>query len=309
MKADHVLLVGFGGPSRSEEIGPFLQEVTRGTRIPEERLGEVESHYRQIGGTSPYPAAVASVANRLRESLMSKGVELPVFVGMRNWHPFLKDVLNEIKTQGKRRGIAMVLAPHRSEASFGRYLKSVEEAKKACSMDGVGYECEYVPSWHEHPDFIEAQAAQIRKVYVQETFLVFTAHSIPVEVAKKSRYEEEFRMSSALVAKALGHSGWDVAYQSRSGRPTEAWLEPGVHDLLQKLSKQGEKTVTFVPIGFVCDNAEILYDLDIEAKEEAQRLGLRYLRAPTVADHPQFIRLLTELCLAQVGAKQRQGIA
>ena len=281
MKFDHILLIGFGGPERPEEVRPFLEQVTRGTRIPEARIREVERHYEQIGGRSPYNDQARLVAGKLGTQ-----IKLPLFLGMRNWPPFLKDVIPEIKAKGLKNGIGIVLAPHRSEASFGRYVRSVEEIKAGTY--------EYLEPWHNHPLFIKAQAERISEIGVKGTIL-FTAHSIPVSMAEQSSYAQEFEESSRLIAGELNGADWTTGYQSRSGRPADPWLGPDVASRMEEIAKRGGRTVVVVPVGFVCDNAEILYDLDIQAREAARKSGLEYRRAGTVSDHPDFIEMLAEL--------------
>lgn len=314
MQFDHVLLIGFGGPTRPDEVEPFLREVTRGRNIPESRLEEVLHHYEAIGGSSPYHESVFRFAERLEENLKENGLSLPVFVGMRNWHPFLKETISEIERQGRRRGFGLVLAPQRSEASFDRYLRSVEEARQTVSASSMAYE--YPLPWYDHPLFIHAQADEVRKLLNslnpaerRATHLLFSAHSIPCEMAHESRYEEEVKTSSFLVAEALNHPKWSVAYQSRSGSPLEPWLEPDVRSVLPQLQEKGEKIALLIPIGFLCENAEILFDLDVGARGEAEKVGIKYLRAATVLDHPQMASLFTELIKEGLARASFQGFS
>lgn len=300
MKLDHILLVGFGGPTRPEEVEAFLQRVTRGTQIPQTRLKEVLHHYEEIGGSSPYNGHAFEILNRLKQRLASGGISIPVFLGMRNWHPFLRDTLVEIKTRNLKKGLGIVLAPQRSDASFERYLRDVEETK--ASVGAVHVDYQYLKPWHNHPRFIGAQAEEVQRLLDpmsaferERTFLLFSAHSIPLEMAQKCRYAEEVAESSALVSEKLGHKKWKVAYQSRSGSPTQPWLEPDVLSRLREIKNQGAETALVVPIGFICGNAEILYDLDVEAQGEAERMGIRYLRSPVVQDHPKLIEMFAQL--------------
>lgn len=292
-RADHALLIGFGGPEKPAEVRPFLERLTRGTRIPEDRLREVESHYRVTGGFSPYNAHARRLFEKLQEQL-----EAPLFLGMRNWQPFLADTLRGITDRGLRSGLAVVLAPHRSEASFGRYLKSLETA-----VQETGGQVEYkiLPPWYEHPGFIGAQAERIRPLWGDGAGrrLLFTAHSIPLEMAKASSYAAEIEASGRAVAQTVGTKRWSVAYQSRSGPPGQPWLEPDVLSEIRRLKTDGVSAVVVVPIGFLFDHTEVLYDLDVEAKHAAEREGLIFLRAPTVMDHPQFVRMLAELIKEQ----------
>ncbi|HLD49792.1 MAG TPA: ferrochelatase, partial [bacterium] len=292
MNFDHLLVIGFGAPEKQEDVSEFLRIVTRGVPVPEERLREVARHYEAIGGGSPYNRHTGRLIEAMKKELSDRAISLPVFTGMRNWHPFLKDTLGEIKKKGFRKGIGIVLAPHRSEASWDKYLRTVEEAKKE---SGAAMEYEYLRVWHDHPGFIDAQADQVKKVYEPMAHLLFSAHSIPVEMAKNSKYAEEIKISSQLVARKLNHKEWSVAYQSRSGRLDQPWLGPDVNSRIRELTAAGTKTVLTVPIGFLCDNAEVLFDLDIEAREEAEKAGVRYLRASTVMDHPSFAGMLAEL--------------
>lgn len=300
MKFDHVLIIGFGGPTKLAEVRPFIQEVTRGLNVPAERLEEVYHHYEVIGGGSPYNQHAQRIKQRLEENLRAGGLKLPVFIGMKNWHPFLKETMREINRKGLGKGIGLILAPQRSDASFDKYLRGVEEAKQEASAEMIEYD--YLRPWHDHSFFIEAQADEARKVLaklnpkeLESAYLVFSAHSIPVSMAQKSRYAEEVVESSRLVAKRLNCSKWEVTYQSRSGSPRDHWLEPDALSSIRQIVNKGAKTLVFIPIGFVCENVEILYDLDVEVDREAPKLGFRYLRAGTVMDHPKFVTMLSDL--------------
>ena len=296
MGIDHVLLIGFGGPTKPEEIQPFLEEVTRGLPIPPARIQEVAHHYEVVGGRSPYHEHTQRLFTRLQERLRAAGVGLPMFLGMRNWHPFLRDVMGEIKRQGLTRGVGVILAPHRSDASYEKYIRNVEDAKVHVAAPDIHYE--YLPPWHDHPLFIEAQAAQVKHALESAppgAHLLFSAHSIPVEMAQRCRYGEEFRASSEAVAKALGWTKWSLKYQSRSGNPRQTWLEPDVASAIRALKQQGEHHVIVVPIGFLCDHVEVLFDLDIVAKQAAQDAGIGFSRASTVMDHPKFVEMVAQL--------------
>ncbi len=308
MKLDHLLLIGFGGPRKPDEIGPFIRQVTQGLTIPEPRLKEVEHHYQAIGGSSPYNEHALAFAREVAEGLKGNGSPLPTFLGMRCWHPFLKEVLSEIKLEGFKNGLGIVLAPHRSEASFDRYVRAVQTAQKEAAAEELHYD--YLEPWHGHPLFIEAEAEQICKIYNrlplserESTHLLFSAHSIPLEMARRCRYAEEVRESSSLVAERLGHPEWSLAFQSRSGHPREAWLEPDVRSVIREFGGRGVKRLLVIPIGFLSENAEVLYDLDHEARVEAERMGMRYLRAETVMKHPKFAAMMTELIQEKLNAQ------
>ena len=299
-RIDHVLLIGFGGPTKPEEIQPFLEVVTQGARIPPQRLREVARHYEATGGFSPYNRHAARLSEKLQQALHAAGLNLPVFLGMRNWRPFLSEVLAQIKGKGLRHGIGIVLAPHRCEAGFNRYVRSLEQARAEVSGADLFYEL--LGPWYDHFLFLEAQADQARRFWrpmssmeKAATHLLFTAHSIPVEMAGRSRYEEEIRTSSHGVAQLLACSNWSIAFQSRSGPPTQPWLEPEARAVIPSLKGKGIRNLLVVPIGFLFDHTEVLYDLDVDLKETALASGLSYRRASTVMDHPQFVEMLTEL--------------
>ena len=295
MKFDHILLIGFGAPEKPEEIKPYLDKFAENLRIPAERLKEVERHYRAIGGCSPYNAEVLGFAGRLKKLLPSRHVELPVFLGMRNWNPFLDETMRQIRARGLKKGLGIILAPHRSKASFENYVESVEKAKEAADFRDARYE--YLGPWFDDARFIESQREKTTQC-VQNGFrdahVLFSAHSIPLSMANASRYAEEVTESSRAVAAALGLKKWSVVYHSKSGG-REEWLGPGILETLKKLAASGEKKVFFIPIGFLCENAEILYDLDIDAKKEAENLGIGYARAATVIDHPKITEMFADL--------------
>ncbi|HEX9780497.1 MAG TPA: ferrochelatase [bacterium] len=304
---DHVLAVGFGGPTGPEEIAPFLAQVARGARIPEARLAEVAHHYGIVGGCSRYNAETLELIDRLRDALRARGAALPVYVGMRNWHPFLGETLGEINAAGLSRGLGLVLAPHRCEASFERYLDDVDRAKAQAGAERVRYA--FLPGWHAHPDFIAAQADLMARhaggrdgISEAGTALVFSAHAIPVSMPGCARYVEDVASTARACAAAVGASRWQVAYQSRSGNPREPWLEPDVETVLRRMPSEGIRRAVVVPIGFLCENVEVLFDLDIEASGAAREIGLEWVRVPTVRAHPAFVGMLAGLVADSAGA-------
>jgi ferrochelatase len=306
MPADAVLLIAFGGPTRPEEIRPFLANVAQGRRIPPERLEEVAHHYELIGGRSPLNELTFRQAEKLDAALRAAGTPLPVYVGMRNWMPYIADTLGRMAAAGVRRAVGVILSPHASEASRERYTERVEEARAA--LGACAPEVHYVASWHVHPLFVTAVADAVVAGLVtmpaaqrRAVPLVFTAHSIPAAMAARAPYVAEITATARAVAERLGHPRWQVAYQSRSGSPREPWLEPDVNEVLRALAAEGVPGVVVVPVGFVCDHVEVLYDLDVEARATAHTLGLRFVRPSTVNDHPLFIRMLTEV--VQDGAR------
>ncbi len=297
---DSVLLIGFGGPARPEDIRPFLDNVTRGRRIPPERVEEVARHYERIGGRSPLNELTQKQADGLRALLDREGITLPVFVGMRNWHPYLSEALLEMAEKDCRRALAIILSSLRTEASWERYQENVVEARAGVGSDAP--EVVYAPPWFDHPRFIEAVAdrAQVAlgsapAVRRPDTMLVFTAHSVPVTMAESSAYVQQLTVASRLVAERLRHGRWMIAYQSRSGGPLEPWLEPDIGEVIRELAREGAQDLAVVPIGFVVDHVEVLYDLDIEARKIAEGVGIRLHRARAVNEHPAFIAMLADL--------------
>jgi protoporphyrin/coproporphyrin ferrochelatase len=292
-----VILIGFGGPRSAAEIRPFLDRVTAGRPIPRERYEEVVHHYEAIGGRSPFNDITGRQAGAVRERLAHQRVKIPVVVGMRNTPPWLDDALGELALGGVRRALGFVLAAHRCEASFDRYLRNVEEARER--VGPAAPVVDYVSEWHAHPLFIEAAAdrvadalARLEPAAPDRARLIFSAHSIPAAMAAASPYVEQLRESARLIAERVGMREWTLAFQSRSGSPRDPWLEPDVCDVLRGLKGQA---AVVAPIGFICDHVEVLYDLDVEAARVAREAGVTLVRAATVGEHPRFIEMIAEL--------------
>ena len=292
-----VLLIGFGGPTSPDEVRPFLESVLQGTKIPQARFDEVLKHYEAVGAISPYNAATFKQKQALERWLEDQGLNLPVFVGFRHSNPSFKDVFLSLKEKKIERVIGFVLSPLRSYASFDKYLARVEEGKKEAGASSIAVS--YADVFHNDPLFIETQAARVGEVLDRlskeersKVFLLFSAHSIPEEMSRESGYAEQFIEIVALVSKRLGIKNGGFAYQSRSGDARDPWLSPDIKEAIAAMDRVKFQTVVLVPAGFSSENAEILYDLDIEARQKAESLGLRYLRAATAADHPKFIEMM-----------------
>jgi protoporphyrin/coproporphyrin ferrochelatase len=301
-KCDAALMIGFGGPTRADEVRPFLDNVLRGRPIPRERYEEVVHHYDLLGGRSPYNDLTLRQASSLREELTKRGASVPVAVGMRNWNPYIADSMRVLADAGARRVLGFIMAAHRSEASFERYQATVNDAR--ASMGEGAPEVVYPETWHDHPLFIAAVASCAREAYARfdppeqsRARLIFTAHSIPLAMANAGPYVEQLAQSARMVAAELAIDTWQFAYQSRSGGPRDAWLEPDIKETLRNLDA---RAAVVVPIGFLCDHVEVLYDLDIEAAQIAREAGIRMERAPTVGDHPLFIAMMASIVAAHV---------
>src|SRR5579863_9293803 len=301
-KCDSVLMVGFGGPTRAEEVRPFLDNVLRGRPVPRERYEAVVHHYELLGGKSPYNELTMRQADALRVELGRKNIDAPVAVGMRNWNPYVADSMRSLAQNGARRVLAFILAAHRCEASWERYQQTVHDAQAALGESAP--QVVYPEPWHDHPLFIKAVASRTREALNRldatarrDARLIFTAHSIPVAMAEAGRYVEQLTESARMVAADLGIDAWQFAYQSRSGSPRERWLEPDINETLRNL---GGDVAVIVPIGFLCDHVEVLYDLDIEAAQIAREMKIRIERAPTVGDHPLFIEMMASIIRGHV---------
>ncbi|HWP57202.1 MAG TPA: ferrochelatase [Candidatus Acidoferrales bacterium] len=302
---DAVLVLAFGGPQRPEEIRPFLGRVLEGARVPAARLEEVARHYEALGGRSPLNELTGRQAAALENSLGQKGYRLPVYVGMRFSAPFIRDALARMAADGVTSALAVILSSHQSEASWERYQRAVAGAQS--ELEGRAPRVEYCPGWHAEPLFIsawkeliEAEFQKLSPARRATARLVFTAHSIPLAMAERSPYVEQIRETAALIARRLGHARWTVAYQSRSGDPRQAWLEPDILSVLSEQARAGATEVVVAPIGFVSDHVEVLYDLDVEARKAATDLGICFYRARCPNDHPLFIRMLAELVVNRI---------
>ena len=297
---DAVLLIAFGGPTVPEDIRPFLARVTRGIPIPPERLEEVAHHYEAVGGKSPLNEITFRQAKALQKILNAQGATLPVYVGLRNSSPYFTETLAQMARDGVRRALGFILSSHRTEASWERYQKNIADARVELGDNTPSID--YCDGWHDHPLFvqtwaelIEAAFAKIDSAQRKSTQLIFTAHSLPVIMAARSPYVEQVEASARMIAEKLNHHRWTLAYQSRSGNPTEPWLKPDIGAAIRQLAEKGVREVIIAPIGFVCDHVEVLYDLDIQAKKNANDLGVNLVRASCPNDHLTFIRMMADV--------------
>lgn len=295
-----ILLIAFGGPSSPDEIRPFLARVTQGIPVPPERLEEVAHHYEAVGGKSPLNEITFRQAKALEKLLAVQSSGLPIYVGMRNASPFFTETLKRMASDGVRNALGFILSSHRSEASWERYQKNICDARAELGENAPAVD--YCAGWHDHPLFVQTWAELIDAAFVRisverrnSTPLLFTAHSLPVPMAARSPYVGQIETSARLTAERLDHRRWSLAYQSRSGKPSDPWLEPDLGAALRKLAAEGCREAVIAPIGFVCDHVEVLYDLDIEAKKFAADLGIDVIRADCPNDHPTFIRMIADV--------------
>lgn len=299
---DSVLVVSFGGPQGMDDIRPFLANVLRGRRVAPARVEEVAKHYEAFGGVSPITELTMRQARGLAVRLSREGLDLPVFVGMRNWKPFLTDTLCEMSAAGHRRAIGFITAAHRTYSSCGQYKQNVLDARKElCARGFADVDVTFTDDWHTHSGFVRANAERVMAArrelpttLREEAQLVFTAHSIPVSMASASRYCEALAESARAVSEAVGMTDYALVFQSRSGRPEDPWLAPDVNDHLRAEAARGRKAVVVCPIGFVCDHVEVLHDLDFEAMRTAREVGVTMVRARAVNDAAPFIDTMAD---------------
>jgi ferrochelatase len=298
-----VLVVAFGGPQGRADVRPFLANVLRGRRVAPERVDEVAHHYELFDGVSPLTELTLRQADLLRRRLAERGTPLRVYVGMRNWHPFLADTLAEMSSAGVRRAVGFLAAAQRSYSSCTQYRENVEAARATLREKGLAdVEVVYVGDWHTDPGFIDANAENVVEAFGRlpeplraRARLIFTAHSIPESMAARFPYERHLRETADAVAAAVrarlartdpvDHA---LVYQSRSGRPEDPWLGPDVCDYLREEAARGLAAAVLSPIGFLCDHIEVLYDLDVEAADVCRQVSMPMVRARAVNDHPRF---------------------
>ena len=280
-KYDALLVVSFGGPEKREDVIPFLENVLRGRNVPRERMLEVAEHYYHFDGRSPINDQNRALIDALRPV-----VNMPIYWGNRNWHPMLADTMRQMSDDGVKRAVAFVTSAFGSYSGCRQYIEDIERARGQLQIDKIR-------PFSEHPKFIEATTDRVRTALKElpRGQLVFTAHSVPVSMAESSPYVRELSRACAAVAQAVGRDTWKLAYQSRSGPPTQPWLEPDIRAYLREIRSD----VVIVPIGFLSDHMEVLYDLDTEARAVCEELGVKMVRAGTVGTHPAMIEMIAEM--------------
>jgi ferrochelatase len=281
-------------------------------------LLEVAEHYDHFGGVSPINSQVRELIDALGPELRRHGIRLPIFWGNRNWHPLLADTLREMSAAGVKRALAVVLAAYSSYSSCRQYREDIEKARDEAGPGAPAIDKTRV--FYNHPEFIAANSDRVREALARlspeersRVHLTFTAHSIPLSMARGSSYEMQLKETCRLVAGDLGvpTGRWSLVYQSRSGRPQDPWLEPDVLDHLRDLKGQGKTHVIIHPIGFLSDHMEVLYDLDEEARRRCEELGLVMIRSRTVGTHRGFMRMLRELIderVAEAAPDERRAL-
>jgi len=305
---DSLLLVSFGGPEKREDVIPFLENVLRGRPVPRERMLEVAEHYYHFGGRSPINRQNCELMRALEAEV---GGRLPVYWGNRNWHPFLADALREMAAHGRRRALAFITSAFSSYSGCRQYLEDVEKARADVGPDAPVVE--RLRAFYNHPLFIAAVGERVKAAFdlIPEerrriAHLVFTAHSIPVAMAETSDYVRQIEEAASLAAASLGRDDYHIVYQSRSGSPGQPWLGPDIVEALGTLG--GARDVVVMPIGFVSDHMEVLYDLDTEARAAAEGTGLNFVRAGTPGTHPAFVSMIVELIRERTDGWERRAV-
>jgi protoporphyrin/coproporphyrin ferrochelatase len=310
MNYDAILITSFGGPEGPADVMPFLENVLRGKNVPRERMLQVAEHYYRFGGKSPINERNRRLIAAIEAELVEHGPRLPVYWGNRNWHPLLADTMLQMKEDGVRRALAFVTSAYSSYSGCRQYRENIARAQEAAGPGAPVVD--KIRVFHNHPGFIEALVDRVQQALAKlpedrrdAAQLIYTAHSIPLAMAQGCRYEEQLQETGGLVAEELRHDNWRLVYQSRSGPASQPWLEPDILDYLREYKARADgSAVVIAPIGFVSDHMEILFDLDTQARELCDELGLQMVRAETVGTHPRFIRMIRELICERLDESQ-----
>jgi ferrochelatase len=310
MNYDAILVVSFGGPESRDDVIPFLETVLRGRNVPRERLLTVAEHYYHFGGKSPINQQTRELIAALEHELEARGPKLPVYWGNRNWHPLLPETLLQMKKDGVRRALGFVTSAYSSYSGCRQYRENITQAQREVGEGAP--EVDKLRVFFNHPEFIDATAERVQEALAavpsgvqqdaqQNVQVVYIAHSIPVSMAAGSDYVRQLEEVRRLVSQKLGVRNDALVYQSRSGAPGQPWLEPDILDHLRALKTQNlASAVVLAPIGFISDHMEILYDLDVEARQLCDSLPLPMTRAKTVGVHPKFVAMIRELIMERM---------
>ena len=310
---DAVLIVSFGGPEGPDDVMPFLDNVLAGLPVPPPVKARIAQRYHRFGGVSPINRHTREFIAALERELAASGPSLPVYWGNRNWHPMLGDTLARMAGDGVGRAIAYVTSTFSSYSGCRKYREDLYNAVKG--LDGAPH-IDKLRIGYNHPGFIAAVADRLREAFARlrsaraaapalsakPLALLFTAHSLPISMARNCDYREQLREACALSAEAAGAGAWELAYQSQNASYGEAWLGPDIGEALESVRAAGHADVVVAPIGFVCDHMEVVLDLDVEAAEKAAELGLNMVRAGTVGAHPAYVRMVRDLIVERMTA-------
>lgn len=306
---DAVLLVSFGGPEAVDQVMPFMENVTRGRNIPRERLEEVAEHYFARGGKSPINDQNRALKAAMEADFAAAGLDLPVYWGNRNWDPLLPDTLRHMVGDGIKRALCVVTSAYSSYSGCRQYREDLARARAEVGDDAP--ELDKVRVFYNHPGFLEPQTDLINDALAElgdevrnDAPIVFVTHSIPLTMSRHCDYEAQHLEACRLVMRQFPGRRWDLVYCSRSGPPSIPWTGPDVSDHLVSLHEEGARAAVVVPIGFVSDHMEVIHDLDVEARETAEELGMAFARAGTVGVDQRFVGMIRELVLERMGRAQ-----
>ncbi len=309
MAYDAILVLSFGGPEGMEDVMPFLDNVLRGKGVPEERKLEVAHHYELFGGVSPINAQNRELVRLVTEQLKHQGHEIPVLLANRNTPPYVPDVLATCKEQGYQKLLVYVTSGFSCYSGCRQYRENLMQAQGDMGEDAPQFD--KIRVFFNHPLFIEVVSdhvadaiKQLPEEHQSDARVVFTAHSIPMSMADTSKYTQQLSEAARLVAERLELSTFDLVYQSRSGPPQVPWLDPDICDHLDTLHQDGVPAVVVSPIGFVSDHMEVLFDLDLEARDHAAELGMPYVRASTPGNDPRMVEMIAELMLERIEQRE-----
>jgi protoporphyrin/coproporphyrin ferrochelatase len=321
---DALLLLSFGGPDRPEDVVPFLENVTRGRGIPRERLEAVGEHYFLFGGKSPINDLNRTLLDEIRADLAAHGIDLPVYWGNRNWDPFLADTVAQMKADGVTRVACFATSAYSSYSSCRQYRENLAAASEEGGALGEGPVLDKIRLYFNHPGFLEPVVDAVVVATGStpepgaEARLVFVTHSIPDTMnagsgpmggAYLAQHLDAASYVVRRVAEVTGRThGWDLVFCSRSGPPQVPWLEPDVNDHLEKLAVGGTQSVVLIPIGFVSDHMEVVYDLDTEAMATAERLGLDAVRVATSGTDPRFVAMVRDLLVERAAVERGETV-
>jgi ferrochelatase len=313
-KYDALLLVSFGGPEGQDEVMPFLENVLRGKNVPRERMLEVAEHYKHFDGVSPINQQNRELIAAIKQELSDHQIDLPVYWGNRNWHPLIPDALRQMKEDGVKNALAFFTSIYSCYSGCRQYRENIADAQASLGPDAP--EVHKLRMSFNHPLYIEASVERVKEAVHQIPAdrragirFVFTAHSIPMAMAEGCKYSTQLAEACRLIMESVGDQPWDLVYQSRSGPPTQPWLEPDVCDHIRDLKQQtGVKDLVLMPVGFVSDHMEVLFDLDTEAKDVCDELGIEMVRAKSVGTHASFVAMIRELILERTAGTEKRAI-
>jgi ferrochelatase len=311
---DALILISFGGPEGHDDVMPYLENVLRGKNVPRERMLEVAEHYYHFDGVSPINQQNRDLIDAIKVELKEHDIDLPVYWGNRNWHPMIPDALREMKNDGVKKALAFFTNGYSCYSGCRQYRENIADAQAAIGEGAP--EVHKTRMFFNHPSYIAASVDRVQTAFNEipeerrsETKFIFTAHSIPNSMADFCKYSTQLTESCKLIMEQVGEYNWELVYQSRSGPPQQPWLEPDVCDRIKELKENdGVTDIVMHPVGFVSDHMEVLYDLDTEAKDLCQELGINMVRSLSVGIHPKFVTMIRELIQERIAGTEKLAI-